>query len=75
MENKSLTEQDIRAIIRDEVGRLFGNIFGFTNSQDIEWMTTKEAVIRLNYPSQDSLRKDIINGNLRIGEEVPGQKE
>lgn len=70
----NFSEQDIRRIVVDEVFKLFSKFFNLNQAQDIEWMTTKEATVRLNYPSQDSLRKDISNGNLRVGYEVQDRR-
>ena len=72
------SEQDIRLIVRSEIRKLFMNGFDATDA-DIEWLTTSQAVEKLNYPSADSLRKDIAkpgsDGNLRLGIEVQDRRK
>ena len=67
----NFTEQDIRAIVRDE----FRQMAGANQPQDIQYLPTAEAVVKLNYTSGDSLRKAVEKGILRIGYEVQDRRD
>lgn len=67
--DKNFTEQDIRAIIRDEIAKAFG--YG---NKDIEFLPTSKAYKKLGYPSAKQLRKAIDDGILRIGHEVQDRR-
>ncbi len=67
----NFTEQDIRAIARDE----FRQMIGVNQPQDIEWLNTSEACKKLNYSSPDALRKAVTDGTLRIGKEVQDRRK
>jgi hypothetical protein len=69
--NRYITEQEVRAIFKDEMRRMIGIV---AEPQDIEWLPTSEACRKLNYPSQDSLRKAVSNGTLRLGFEVQDRR-
>lgn len=69
--NRYITEKEARAIFRDEMRRMVGTV---TESQNIEWLPTSEACKKLNYSSQDSLRKAVANGTLRLGYEVQDRR-
>ena len=69
--NRYITEQEARAIFKDEMRRMVGNA---VEPRNIEWLPTSEARRKLNYPSQDSLRKAVANGTLRIGFEVQDRR-
>ena len=66
----NFTEQDIRAIVRDE----FRQMAGANQPQDIEFLPTSEAYKRLGYPSGKQLRKAIDDGILRVGNEVQDRR-
>lgn len=67
----NFTEQDIRAIVRDEIR----NMVGASQPIDIEYLPTAEAYKRLNYSSPQSLRKAVDNNTLRLGKEVQDRRE
>lgn len=67
----NLSEQDIRRIIRDEIGKAFG--FSNTNS-DIEFAQTKKAAELLGYSNPRGLYRLIDDGVLRIGIEVQDRR-
>ena len=68
--SRYITEQEARAIFKDEMRRMVGAV----EPQDIEWLPTSEACKKLNYPSQDSLRKAVSKGILRLGFEVQDRR-
>ncbi|MEL6493949.1 MAG: hypothetical protein AAFQ41_02340 [Cyanobacteria bacterium J06623_7] len=66
----NLTEQDIRAIIRDELRK----IVGANNRQDIIYLPTNEAYKQLGFTSSAQLRQAVNNGLLRVGKEVQDRR-
>lgn len=66
----SLSEQDVRRIIRDEIRRAFG----FDTSAEIEFLPTEQAYKKLGYLSYQELTKAVYNGTLRIGIEVQDRR-
>ena len=66
----SLSEQDVRAIIRDE----FRKMAGIESQNDIEWFNAKEAARRLGYESVRSLYTLKDNGVLRLGKEYQDRR-
>ena len=73
-----MLHDDIRAIVREELQKIFA---GLTTSQATtdRWVTLKDAVEPLGYPSYGALHKDVRAGVFRIGKEVrdrskPGAK-
>lgn len=66
----NFTEQEIRAIIIDELR----NIFGANNQQDIKYLPTHEAYRVLGYKSPAQLREQIPNGTFRLGIEVQDRR-
>ena len=68
--DKNFTEQDIRALIRDEVLKMLG----VNQTQDIEYLPTEEAYRKLGYASPAQLREAINNGTLRLSYEVQDRR-
>lgn len=66
----NLSEQDVRAIIRDEIAKAFG----INQNPDIKYLSTKEAASVLGYKNPQPLYKLINNGILRIGKEVQDRR-
>ena len=66
----NFTEQDIRAIVRDEIRKMIG----VDKSLDLEYIPTKKAYRRLGYTSPAALRKAVNDGILRLGKEVQDRK-
>ena len=66
----NFTEQDIRAIVRDE----FRQIAGANQPQDIEYLPTEEAYRKLGYASPAQLREAINNGTFRLSYEVQDRR-
>ena len=72
----NLTEQDIRAIVRDELR----NIVGASQPTDIEYLPTSKAYLKLGYDSPQQLRNKVKDGLFRVIErrqkaEGRGQKD
>ena len=65
-----ITEQEARAIFKYEKRRMVGT----AEPNYIELLPTSEACRKLNYSSQDSLRKAVSNGTLRLGYEVQDRR-
>lgn len=61
--SKYITEQETKAVFRDEIRRMVG----VEKPQDIEYLSTSEACVRLNYPSHNSIREAVKNEFFRIG--------
>jgi hypothetical protein len=67
----ALTEQDIRAIVKDEIARLFGII----KSPDIHWVDAKEAARQLGYGADVRALYHLKDtGVLRIGKEIQDRR-
>ena len=66
----NLSEQDIRAIVRDEIRSLVGA----NSPNDIEYLPTEEAFGKLGYASGGQLRNAISNGIFRLGTEVQDRR-
>ncbi|NJO97520.1 MAG: hypothetical protein HC764_17250 [Pleurocapsa sp. CRU_1_2] len=66
----SMSEQDIRAIVRDEIRRLVG----VSPEQDIEYLPTNKAFQKLGFASSAQLREAVRNGTLRLGNEVQDRR-
>lgn len=67
----SFSEQDIRAIVRDEIAKLFQ----INKSPDIHWIDAKEAARQLGYGTDVRplyYLKD--TGVLRIGKEIQDRR-
>ncbi len=62
----NLTEQDVRAIIRDEIRKAFGLN---TSDRDLEFLPTSKAWQKLGYESRKQLIGAIKSGDLREGKE------
>ena len=58
----NLTEQDIRAIVRDELR----NIVGASQPTDIEYLPTSKAYLKLGYDSPQQLRNKVKDGLFRV---------
>ena len=69
--NRYITEQEARAIFKEEMCKMVGAV---AESRDPEWLPTSEACKKLNYASQDSLRKAVSNQTLRLGFEVQDRR-
>jgi hypothetical protein len=66
-----MNEQDIRSLIRDEIRRAFG----FAElSNEIEFLPTAKAYLKLGYSSRQKLAEDVANGTLRLGIEVQDRR-
>jgi hypothetical protein len=66
----SLSEQEVRAIVRDEIAKAFGiNI-----NPDIQYLSTSEAAKALGYKKTRYLYDLIHSGILRLGEEVQDRR-
>ena len=67
---QNLSEQEIRAIVRDEIRQMVG-----ADSQaDINFLPTKSAYKKLGYSTGQQLRDAVYNGTLRLGEEVQDRR-
>ncbi len=66
----NFTEQQIRAIIRDELK----NIFGANSQPNIKYLPTHEAYRVLGYTSPAQLRQQFLNGTFRLGKEVQDRR-
>jgi hypothetical protein len=67
----SFSEQDIRAIVRDEIGRLFQ----INKSPDIHWIDAKEAARQLGYGSDVRPLYHLKDTRvLRIGKEIQDRR-
>jgi hypothetical protein len=64
----NLSEQDVRAIVRDEIRKLVGA------KSDIQFLPTNEAYIKLGFSSASQLRESVKNGVLRLGHEVQDRR-
>lgn len=67
-----LSEQEIRAIVRDEIRAMVGA--NVPQNQDIEYLPTEEAFKKLGYSSPGQLREAIANQTFRIGKEVQDRR-
>ncbi|MEM9507384.1 MAG: hypothetical protein AAGA16_06805 [Cyanobacteria bacterium P01_E01_bin.35] len=68
--SKYITEQEARAIFKEEMRRMVGA----TETQDNKWLPTSEAYRKLNYLSQNSLREAVKNEFFRVGIEVQDRR-
>jgi hypothetical protein len=68
--NRYITEQEARAIFKDEMRRMVGA----TEIKDIRWLPTSEAYQKLNYPSQNSIREAVKDEFFRVGIEVQDRR-
>lgn len=67
----SFSEQDIRAIIRDEIARLFQ----INKSVDVHWVDAKEAALKLGYGTDVRPLYHLKDtGVLRIGKEIQDRR-
>lgn len=64
------SEQDVRAIVRDEIRKLVG----VSTERDIEYLPTNKAYKRLGFASSAQLRETVRNGTLRLGKEVQDRR-
>ena len=69
-----MLHDDVRAIVREELQKIFA---GLTTSQATtdRWVSLKEAVGPLGYPSYTALHKDVQAGIFRIGKEVRDRRK
>ena len=68
--NQGITEQQVRAIFRDELKKLFG----FNSNPDIEYLPINQAYLKLGYKNVRALRYAIDSGVLRVGKEVQDRR-
>lgn len=67
---QNLSEQEIRAIVRDEIRQMVG----VDSSGDINFMSTSKAYKELGYASPQQLRQAVYNGTFRLGKEVQDRR-
>ena len=68
--SRYITEQEARAIFREEMRKMVG----YNEQQKTEYLPTSEAYVRLNYPSAASLRKAAHEGFFRAGIEFQDRR-
>lgn len=71
LKNMSLSEQDIRRIVRNEIRQMLG----VEQPTDIQYLPTNQAYVKLGYQSPGQLRKEVDNGTLRLGKEVQDRRK
>ena len=67
---QNFSEQDIRAIIRDEIRRMVGASL----STHIKFLPTNKAYKELGFISTQQLRQAVYNGTFRVGLEVQDRR-
>ena len=73
-----MLHDEVRAIVREELQRIF---VGSTEpTAPDRWVSLKDAVVSLGYPSYGAIHKDVRAGVFRMGKEIrdrrkPGAKQ
>lgn len=65
---------DIRAIVREEIQRIFSAVASEPTTPD-RWVSLKDAVETLGYPSYSAIHKDVQAGVFRMGKEIRDRRK